>query len=422
MSLPLAGTEDVQVWKTWAYGASRDLTGMYGVGGSPLVRGVVTWGTARTTVDYPPATLYGLDIVGRLYGVFDPRFQDSVGLTAAMKIAILAGDVLVLVCLFTLLRWRYGDGPARLAAVWFWINPGVVLDGAVLGYLDSWAAAPALAAIVAADAGASILCGAAAMLAIMVKAQAIFVVPVAALVLHTRARTRAVVVGSASAAVTGALMILPFASRGALPNMFQALRQLTRHDMLSGTAANLWWIVTWLLRAAYATRDLGAWASWTMTVRILATSRVVALGYPNPRPFATALAGLVMLWGFWRARHSPLPIVLAAGGFAVHAYFVLAVQVHENHLYLALPLMAAAAATLPALRGPLLLVSGIFALNLFLFYGIGRGYPLPPRGFTIVDATVVLSCANLAALVWHGRRFARVSLSTGSGRDPTREA
>ena len=94
---------------------------------------------------------------------------------------------------------------------------------------------------------------------------------------------------------------------------------------------------------------------------------------------------------------------------------MLAVQVHENHLYLAIPLMAAAAATLPELRGPLLLVSGVFALNLFLFYGIGRGYPLPPRGFTIIDATVVLSFVNVGALVWHGRRFARVSRPNPAG-------
>lgn len=416
MCLPLAGTEDVQVWKNWAYGASNDVTGMYGVGGTPPVRGLVVWSNTKTTVDYPPGTLYALDAVGRIYRLFDPAFGDTVGLTITIKAAILAGDLLVFVFLFTLLRWRYGDGPAWLAALWFWINPGVLLDGAALGYLDSWAAAPAIAAIVAADAGAAIVCGAAMMLAVAIKAQAIFLVPVAAIVLWNRARTRALLVGSASGLGTGALVLAPYAWRGALPNVFQAVRQLTRHDMLSGTAANLWWIVTWLLRAVYAVKDLGTWASWTMTVRILGISRVVALGYPNPRLFATALAGIVMLRAFWRARRSPLPVVLAAGAFAVHAYFVLAIQVHENHLYLALPLMAAAAALLPTLRAPFALVSVVFALNLFLFYGIGRGYPLPPRGFTIIDATVVLSAVNVAALVWHGRRFG--SATSGGSSSP----
>lgn len=36
--------------------------------------------------------------------------------------------------------------------------------------------------------------------------------------------------------------------------------------------------------------------------------------------------------------------LLAGAAFIVHAYFVLGVQVHENHLYLAVPLLAAGAA------------------------------------------------------------------------------
>jgi hypothetical protein len=179
--------------------------------------------------------------------------------------------------------------------------------------------------------------------------------------------------------------------------------------MLSATAANLWWIVTWLLRASYAIKDLGAWAAWTMIVRILGISRVVALGYPNPRPIGAALAGAVMLWAYWRARRGPLPMILAAGALATHAYFVLAVQVHENHLYLAIPLLAAAASALPRLRGPLYATSAVFALNLFLFYGIGRGFRLPPRGFTVIDATVVLSFVSVGVFVWHAVRFSHQS-------------
>ena len=40
-------------------------------------------------------------------------------------------------------------------------------------------------------------------------------------------------------------------------------------------------------------------------------------------------------------------MVLAAGAFAIHAYTLLSVQVHENHFYLALPLIAVAGAVLP---------------------------------------------------------------------------
>ena len=53
-TLPLPGHDDVITWKTWSYAASLQVTRMYGVGGTPPTRGMVTWGDHATTVDYPP--------------------------------------------------------------------------------------------------------------------------------------------------------------------------------------------------------------------------------------------------------------------------------------------------------------------------------------------------------------------------------
>ena len=100
-----------------------------------------------------------------------------------------------------------------------------------------------------------------------------------------------------------------------------------------------------------------------------------------------------------------MSLMCAVAAFVVHAYFVLGVAVHENHLYLAVPLLAAAAAFRPRLRPVLAGVSGVLALNLYLFFGLGRGLPLPPRNLTIVDSTVPLALANCALLLWHARLF-----------------
>ena len=62
-TLPLPGHDDVITWKIWSYAASRHVTRMYGVGGSPPIRGIVTWGDLWTTVDYPPFFLYEYAIV-----------------------------------------------------------------------------------------------------------------------------------------------------------------------------------------------------------------------------------------------------------------------------------------------------------------------------------------------------------------------
>ena len=76
-ALPLPGTEDVRTWKIWAFGASRHVTHVYGVGGTPPVRGVLTWQSLETTVDYPPAALYVLALVGLAYRQIDPAFADG---------------------------------------------------------------------------------------------------------------------------------------------------------------------------------------------------------------------------------------------------------------------------------------------------------------------------------------------------------
>ena len=91
--------------------------------------------------------------------------------------------------------------------------------------------------------------------------------------------------------------------------------------------------------------------------------------------------------------------------YNVHA--TLAVQVHENHLFAALPLLTLAAAG-PPFAPVLAALTVIFTLNLNLFYGISEdvGYQIP-RGLTIVDLTVVLAVANCVALVWHALVFKR---------------
>jgi Gpi18-like mannosyltransferase len=408
VTLTMPGTDDVMVWKSWSYGAATDLTSMYGVGGTPPHRGVVRWHARSTTVDYPPGTLYLLGVVGHAYQATSPSFDDSAVLTATLKLFTLAFDAATAIFLWALAR-RYVDGTAAAAAaLGYWVNPATLLDGSVLGYLDPWMAAPAVAALLAADAGMSLVAGALLAAAVLIKAQAIFVAPVVALLLvHASGHPwRSALLGILGFGVVAAGALWPFASRGALPNVAQGVTALLHHDMLSGTAANLWWLLTWVLRAAYAVHDLGRWAAWTMTVKILAISRVVALGYPNPRPVALVLVLLASAWALFRAhgavsRGASSAVLIAAGAFVVHAYFTLGVQVHENHLFLAVPLLAVCAVALPDYRGVLLSVSVVAALNLFLFYGVGRGYPLPPRHWTVVDTTVILAAFNVVALWWH---------------------
>ena len=134
------------------------------------------------------------------------------------------------------------------------------------------------------------------------------------------------------------------------------------------------------------------------------------------------LSTAVMLWAFWRARRAPLAVVLASCVVAIHAYTVLSVQVHENHFYLALPLIAAAGTLLPRMRAPYALASGVCLFNLLIFQGLGRDYMLPLRRLTIIDASVILSFVNIGALVWHAQRFARLHATRTSGSERVGES
>ena len=407
-ALPLPGTEDVRTWKIWAFGASRHVTHVYGVGGTPPVRGVLSWQSRDTTVDYPPAALYVLALVGLGYRQFDASFADSRALTAAVKLpGLLCGIGLTMLLAWAARRMTGDEQAGRWAALAYWLNPATVINGEVLGYLDPLMMLPAHRRLRAAPPGGGGVRGAGARAGRPDEASGHPAGP--------RLRARGVayrrmrgLARAAAGRVLGALaLLLPFAIAGALPNMWLAFGSFYgRRDILSGNAANVWWIANYGLRAYYQIPSLGFPHAFFVEVRrIMAVSTFQELGLPNPRPFAGAAVAATAGWGLWRLRRTThLADHLLAAAFVVHAFFVLGVGVHEHHMMLAVPLLALAAALRPALRPLFWTVSAIVALNMNLFYGIGmgRGYWVP-RLLLGIDLSVILSVANVAALVWHAR-------------------
>ena len=411
-ALPLPGTEDVTTWKIWAFGASRHVTHMYGVGGTPPVRGVVNWGSLETTVDYPPAALYVLALVGLAYRQMDPPFADSPALTAAVKIpGLLCGIGLTLLLAWTTRRITGSARAGRWAALAYWLNPATVINGEVLGYLDPLMMLPGIGAFVLLHLGAAESAGLALSTAILMKPQGILLVPAFALAAWHTGGARAMLRAAAAGILATVALMLPFAAIGALPNMWLAFGSFyARRNILSGYAANVWWIANYALRAYYQIPRLGFPHAFFVEVRrIMAVTTFQEVGLPNPRPFASAAVAATAGWGLWRLRHSSdLAAHLLAAAFVVHAFFVLGVGVHEHHMMLAVPLLALAAALRRSLRPVFYVVSAIVALNMNLFYGIGMGigYSIP-RLLLGLDLTVILSVANIAALIWHARIVSR---------------
>jgi len=391
--LPGPGSSDVDAWKVWAFAGAWDVTGMYGVGGDPPERGLLRWGEATTTTDYPPLSVYGMGLVGRIYRAIDPTFTDSALLTALVKMPGLLAEVTFVALLLTWGASVIGRPAAAWTALAFWLNPAIVINGAGLGYFDAQAAVPATAALLAAVAGHLVPAGALIAAAILTKVQAIFVFPVVLLAVIWKRRTgltAALGQFAAGGLIVTSLAVLPFALRGALPNMIQAVSRLTAQDTVSGYALNVWWIITWLIRSAYAAAELGWSAAVTAPVRILQISRVIEVGLPNPRLVGTFLAAVAFSWLLWRGRSNrSLEGLAFLGGWCVFAYFLLAVHVHENHLYLTVPLVAIAAGLDRRLRPLFWALSAFAAFNMYIFYGLGDGSPpLINRRWTGIDITV----------------------------------
>jgi hypothetical protein len=419
-ALPLPGTGDVVPFKIWSHAASTSgVAQMYGVGGTPPERRLHAWGGWEATVNYPPVALYELALVGLVYGTAFPGFPDSAVLTAGVKLLPLAAEAAIACLLFWAVRRQRPAAPAaaRFAALAFWLNPAAIVATPVLGYVDALFALPALGALIAAVFGSAWLSGGLLAVAVLTKPQAILLAPAVGLALVNRASLRfrrsglkATLLAAAGAVLASAIVLAPVLRAGAWPNFAQAMLSFGRHDLLSGQAANAWWIVTYLMRAAYAVADMGAAEAFLSPVRRpLAITRVIELGYPNPRLAATLFTLAVMAWGLWVGRRArDLSTLALVGAWVCYVYFVCALQVHENHFYMIVPLLSLTAAARPEWRALFWLLSAGFALNLNLFYGFGDrvGFALP-RTLTGIDATVWLSAANVAALAWFAVRLRR---------------
>lgn len=416
--LPLAGTVDVEAYKLWTYAATTDFSAAYGIGGTPPERGIVHWQDLSGAITYPPMALIELAAMGHLYHAIRPAFTDSTLFTVLVKLPGLLSETLFVALLLTWGRRLMGSAAADWSAMAFWLSPGVWFIGPGLGYFDAPAGVPITLALLCATTNRPRLVGLLAAVSILIKPQAVFLVPViAVLLLQTRPdrNWRALGLTAVMGTLTTAVIVLPFVIRGAFLNLMQAMSRLLQHDMLSAQAANLGWIGTWILRVLPGIPDLGWHRALTMQIRILSINRIVELGYPNPRLVGTMLTTAALIWATWRAWRG----VSRAGGAALaawsaYAYMMLGAQVHENHLYMVLPILAVAAGELPSLRPVFWWVSAILVLNIHLFEGFGRGLPsLLDRRWTFVDMTVVLSVVNLGVFVWFTRRVAALTRVSG---------
>jgi hypothetical protein len=411
-ALPLPGAGDVDPWKVWSYHAiTEGVAKLYGTGSPPAYTDF-TFHDKTAPVNYPPLALYELAVVGRVYAfATGGRFPDTVALTVALKLLPVFFEGGIIVLLFEAIRRTVGDTRARWAVASYWLNPAALVSASIGGYLDTLTALPALAALVAAAVGWPVAAGALVACAALTKPQGALVFPAVLLAVWNQsdarsgARLKSLAAVSAGGLAVSAIILAPVAAVGAWPNMVFMLKTMWDDQSLSMSAYNFWWLAGHAMTMGYASiRGIGLWTALTSPVVYVSFDRAAAHGLPYLRAAGTALAATGIGWGLWIGRRvSDLSLVSAVAAFSVCSYALLATRVHENHAFVAIPLLVAAASGRKRFTPILWAVSAWFTLNV-VFYGItDDGRFNIPRSLTVVDTTLLVAMLGCLSLLWFAR-------------------
>ena len=179
-----------------------------------------------------------------------------------------------------------------------------------------------------------------------------------------------------AAVVTAQALIRPWVEAGRLEEMLSVFANLPQvMPSVSANGHNLWWLkLPGVALAVFDSQPVGGFGEWAAPP-LLTHATVGRLGFG-----LFALLPLLRLTGPLSPR-----LVLAGAAYTASAYFMTVTQVHENHQFAAIPLLAATAALDPFFAIPFFTVSLCSFLNMAL------------HDFLVGDA---LAGALLARLPW----------------------
>jgi hypothetical protein len=425
------GVRDTHTWKVWTYeAAQRGVGGVYllmqkkeppvnlttirqAIDGTLPARQLPYRGP--TTVwwaysDYPPGTFYLFWLVGRAYQeLISPEFANRPELDAFIRGPVVVAELLTTLLLYWAVRRRNGPYLALATAGSFWLNPALILGGAVLVRLDALLA-PALVA-----GGIALLRGrvsgfwAGWAVGLTLKPQPLFLLP-AVCALSARRGWRRLLGYAGLAGAIGLLAALPVLVAGHTLGLLAGVFGNAREPALSYFQFNIWWLVSFLYEATHG-------GSWTTKTELLDRSILEAQGGPDLQ-----LAGLLLfllfslfLIGVWLRRYARAGTDHPAGAAALvlvalqyYGATMLLTSSHENHGLGVLPLLGLAAgwaggpATAQARR--IWLLYGVLSLmvgtDMLMMNGLGKDMPAPlPRMWLGVDASILFTVLNMALFV-----------------------
>jgi Gpi18-like mannosyltransferase len=376
MALPQWG--DLAIFQEWAARfATSGIGNAYSSHATPELR-----------YDWPPLYVYLSTGSGLLYDALGLRDRFGPAASAfgfVLKLPMIGLNLWVGWLLFRLAPRLYPDESLGrwAAAAWLW-NPAIALATDVFGYQDALHTSLLVAAACALVAGRSPAAAVWMTLAALAKPQAwIFLAPFTAFLLRTASR-RQRAWGALLALLVTLLVISPLLAAGQGGELVRAYLAMPRlHAWPSALAHNLWWAV---LPAA----DEESFPSDLQPTFLGVSPRVLAL------LMLTCFCAEVVA----RLARRPDPRrLIGLSALLSFAFFMLATQMHENHLYAMFPFLSLAAAGQRFLRGVLLATTLTFAANLWLaLHWLATGRDLALGWQFVALANALLNVGIL--LVW----------------------
>jgi Gpi18-like mannosyltransferase len=357
--LPLMSTagyaDDVRVYELWSWkAAAKGIHSLY-QGDSR----VISANPQSVVSDNHPGCLFPFKLIGHLHASLtqsDLSFPHRTSLLHRFLLRFPAAlaDLFLAVLLYSFVRKRadHRIGITWMAALAF--NPTLLFDSALYGQTDALHTLWIIVGLLLLHEKKLAASGVALGFALLTKPQTYILAPLFAVVAW-RQRPKQGLMRAGTGVLTGiALMSAPFILFGTLGTLWNYLLSIMRvHPQVSLNANNFWWLATWGEASAIA--DLNP-------VPLFA-----AIGIPiSYRHVGLLLLAAIHIpiWQRVKTNHA----LFSWAALSSVVFFSFATQMHENYLYMAIPLLAFATAQDKRLRSLYGILSALFVVNMALHY------------------------------------------------------
>jgi len=401
ISLPIAFEIDMNLYKAWSIDIVKQGIGnFYGY----------------SNCDYPPAFLYVLWAIGKIYQIFDPTFSHSdrspegLLLAAMIKLPSVLADTGAAFLIAQILKPQTSEAKAYKLGLLYAFNPLILFVSAVWGQIDGLMTFLMLLAFYLLQQNHLIRAGILIAVMVIIKPQGLFLVPFLIFSQWFRQdwwKWGAIAVGSLT---TIWLLVLPFygiAANG-IATPFLLLYQRLQgtadyYDFASVNAFNGW-----------------GWANWERDYETF-----LGISY---KVIGLVLLGILLVWlgvFIYQQRHSGDDSINSSGnnnflanGLAaatmLFGFFILPTRMHERYMLYSLGFLAIAIAIIPMIRWIYWGLTATGAINIgyvYLRYNYDSLYSRVPEFWlqSLIYVTSAINVVLFLVLLSHTFRFRALS-------------